>query len=74
LREIRNSRRISQEQLALEADLDRTYISLLERGLRNPTLRIILQLAEVLDTPVSQIIVQMESHLATQPKPSRAKR
>jgi transcriptional regulator with XRE-family HTH domain len=35
----------SQEQLAEATDVDRTYPSLLERGLRQPTLRMLLRLA-----------------------------
>lgn len=39
---------LSQERLALAASLDRTYISLLERGLRQPTLTTLFKIAEVL--------------------------
>ena len=45
LRDLRQARSLSQETLALESDLDRTFISLLERGLRQPSLTTILQLA-----------------------------
>jgi len=74
LREIRRSRNVSQERLAFDAGLDRTYISLLERGLWNPTLRIIVRLAEVLDSSPSEVISLMESYLKKQPKPQSAKR
>ena len=39
----------TQEQLAEKADLDRTYISGLERGIRNPTITIVAQLAKALN-------------------------
>ena len=39
LRELREAREYSQEDLANESDLDRTYISMLERGIKNPTLQ-----------------------------------
>lgn len=45
LRDLRQARSLSQETLALESELDRTFISLLERGLRQPSLTTILQLA-----------------------------
>lgn len=48
LRECRAKAGFSQEELALKADLDRTYISLLERGLRQPTLETLFTLAGVL--------------------------
>jgi transcriptional regulator with XRE-family HTH domain len=39
---------ISQESMALEAGIDRTYASQIERGISNPSLRVICSLAEVL--------------------------
>jgi transcriptional regulator with XRE-family HTH domain len=49
LREARRLRGISQEQLAETDDFDRTYPSLLERGLRTPTFFVIISLAEGLN-------------------------
>jgi len=40
---------MTQEVLAEEADMDRTYPSLLERGMRNPTLFEILKLSVALE-------------------------
>jgi transcriptional regulator with XRE-family HTH domain len=39
---------MSQEQLALDAGMKRSYVSELERGLRNPTVRALGRLAEAL--------------------------
>jgi transcriptional regulator with XRE-family HTH domain len=47
---------MSQEQLALKTGLDRTYISGIERGVRNPSLRIIFKLAEALSISLSDIL------------------
>lgn len=55
LRSVRTAKKISQEHLAALADLDRTYISLLERGLRNPSLECIGKLAFALDTTVKDL-------------------
>lgn len=52
-REIRESRLlagISQEDLALMADIDRSYVSQLERGIANPSLLILHRLAKVLNS------------------------
>jgi transcriptional regulator with XRE-family HTH domain len=68
LREIREGRKVSQERLALEAGLDRTYISLIERGVRNPTIRALVKVAEVLKVPPAQIVQAMEGHLARERK------
>ena len=45
LREIRRSRRISQEELAERAGVDRTYPSMLERGVRAPGLPVAISVA-----------------------------
>ena len=64
LRQVREKRNLSQEQLGLEAGFDRTYISLIERGLQSPTVRTVVRLAEVLKISPSAIIKQMEIKLA----------
>lgn len=63
LREIRTEKGISQEKLAEYCDLDRTYISLLERGLRQPTLTTIFKLAEALEILPSEIIGLTEKRI-----------
>jgi len=55
LRDVRSSREMSQEALAELAELDRTYISLLERGKRNPSLVCIAKLAQALSVTVSEL-------------------
>lgn len=47
--------RLSQEDLADRADLDRTYVSGIERGKRNPTLKILQQLADALGVDLDVI-------------------
>ena len=51
VRRLRRERGLSQEELGFEADLYRTYISGVERGIRNPTLLIIEKIAAALGTP-----------------------
>lgn len=56
LREARLAKGLSQDALAAMCDMDRTYPSLVERGLRTPTLSMILRLAEALETsPVEMV-------------------
>ena len=52
LKEIRLSKNLSQERLALEANLDRTYIPSIEKGERNISLEVIYKLAKALDISV----------------------
>jgi transcriptional regulator with XRE-family HTH domain len=49
LKEIRVSRGLSQESLALIAALDRTYISGIERGTRNPTIKSVQKVIDALN-------------------------
>ncbi|HBL74737.1 MAG: transcriptional regulator [Bacteroidetes bacterium GWF2_42_66] len=60
LRELREANHISQEKLAEYCDLDRTYISLLERGLRQPTITTIFKLANALNISPSKLIEKVE--------------
>lgn len=48
LKAARKSAGLSQEALALSADVDRTYVSQLERGVANPSLQVLFRLAQVL--------------------------
>ena len=56
LKRIRLEKKITQEKLALENNFDPTYISLLERGKRNPSLKTIYQLACFLDVQIADLV------------------
>jgi transcriptional regulator with XRE-family HTH domain len=47
---------LSQEQLALIAEIDRTYVRQLERGLINPSLKVLWRLSVVLQTEVMELL------------------
>jgi len=64
LREIRTDRKISQDTLAFDANLNRTYISTLELGRRSPSLDTMMALCEALHVPLSDMVVRMEAILA----------
>ena len=68
VRRRRTERGISQESLANLAGLHRTYISMLERGIRNPSLTVILQLADALEVKASSLMADLESGLAKMPR------
>lgn len=63
LRKIREERKLSQEELAFRSKLDRTYISLLERGKRRPTLNTIFALAAQLSITPSELVRMVERNL-----------
>ena len=60
LRRIRLEKGLAQEKLALEANVDRTFVSKIERQIGNPSLEILLRLANRLEVPVS-ILIQVEN-------------
>lgn len=69
LRRLRRDRGLTQEELAFEAELDRTYISLLELGTNSPTLDTMMTLAAALETPLDEIVRRMLA-LLTPPRPA----
>ena len=60
LRRTRGERGLTQQQLAGMAGLDRSYLSELERGMRNPTLTVQFRLADALAVRLSDLIRQAE--------------
>lgn len=57
IREIRcEETSFSQEQLALVADVDRSFISRLERGIANPSYLMLLQISAALKKPLKEIL------------------
>ena len=63
LRKFRKHAKFSQERLAQESGLDRTYISLLERGLRQPSLNSLLKISKALSISSSEIVAAVEAKL-----------
>jgi len=52
---------LSQEALALAAEVDRTYVSQLERGVANPSLKILHRISKVLDMDINIAFVEAAS-------------
>jgi transcriptional regulator with XRE-family HTH domain len=63
IRELRRDSGIAQERLAFEADVDRGYMSGLERGLHSPTLDTIMKLLWKLDVSFMYFSVVFEREL-----------
>ena len=61
LKRIREERGYSQEDLAFRADLHRTYVSGVERGVRNPTIVIVQKLAEALEVEAADLLASKGS-------------
>jgi transcriptional regulator with XRE-family HTH domain len=66
VRSFREKAGLSQEQFAEKAGLDRTYVSGVERGVRNPTLEVIHRIACALEVPMDELFKSV-----THKKPER---
>ena len=56
VKKVRQDRGLSQEGLAFECGLHRTYISGVERGVRNPTVMVLEQIAKTLKVPAARLL------------------
>lgn len=57
---LRKEQGLSQEKFALDADIDRRYMSDLENGRRNPSLEILEKIAKQLGKKISELFVEVE--------------
>lgn len=58
MRRLRQSRRMTQEELAFEAQIDLTYVGGIERGRRNPSLLVMARIAQALSVPITKLLVE----------------
>ena len=56
VRKLRQQRRLTQEQLAFEAEIDLTYVGGIERGKRNPSLLVMSRIADALSVPLHRLL------------------
>ena len=63
VRELRQSKRLSQENLAFDSGLDRNYISLIELGKSAPTVTTVFKLCEALGLPPSKLFELVQEQL-----------
>lgn len=60
VRRQRRKKRLSQEEFAVIADLDRSYMGAIERGEQNPSLWIIARLANALEIPIAELMEEVD--------------
>ena len=63
LRELRKEAGLSQEQLAFEAGVERNFVSLIERGINQPSIRVIFKLSAALQILPSKILSLVEEKI-----------
>ncbi len=60
LRRYRSEKNISQEELAFQAGVDRTFVSRLERGIRQPTITTLIGLGQALGVSAADLVRETE--------------
>jgi transcriptional regulator with XRE-family HTH domain len=55
IRKLRTSKKLSQDELAADAGIDRSYISEIENGLKNPSVLVLDKIANALDVKITAL-------------------
>ncbi|ANY66271.1 transcriptional regulator [Paenibacillus sp. BIHB 4019] len=63
LKALRKKHKVSQEELAFRSTLDRTYISMLERGIHQPSLNSLITMAQIVKIKASDLVSLYEIEL-----------
>ncbi len=71
LRSLRTKAGLSQEELADRAGIHVTYLSGVERGLRNPSIRNVRRLAQAMEVPTKELFSFEESPFGSSDRPAR---
>ena len=66
LRSLRTKRKWTQTDLALRADVDRNYVSLIELGRNSPSVRLMFRLCDALDITPSDMLKDVERRMRAQ--------
>ncbi len=69
--QLRHKQGLSQEDLEHESGIHRTYISGVERGIRNPTITVLKQIADGLKVPLARIVRDTQPLTSTKRLPKR---
>lgn len=63
LRRLRNERKLSQEDVAYESGVDRSFLSEIERGIHQPTVSTLFRIARALGTSASAVLAAVEEEI-----------
>ena len=59
---LRKQKNMSQLDLAIESDINKNYMSDLERGKRNPTLNVLSRISKALDCDLSTLLMGIQDY------------
>lgn len=60
LRKARDDAKMTQEELSFAAEIDRTYVSMLENNKKSPTVDVLLRICKALGVSASDVIARVE--------------
>ena len=69
LKKARDEAKMTQEQVSYAAEIDRTYVSMLENNKKSPTVEVLFRICKALGVPASEVIARVERSA----KPARKK-
>ena len=64
IKNLRQAKGVSQEKLALDAEIDRTYVSDIEKGNRKVSIVMVEKLAKYFEMPISHLFNKMEENFS----------
>ena len=73
LKKARETAGLSQEKLAFEAEIDRSYVSLLENDRKSPTLDVLFRICDAIGLPASELIGRVEKTRRAKPAAKSSK-
>jgi transcriptional regulator with XRE-family HTH domain len=65
LRVVRREAGLTQEQLSFKAEVERNFVSLIERGVNQPSVRVIFKLSAALGKKPSEMLAMVENEIAS---------
>jgi len=69
LRRLRKERGVTQEDLATDSGIDRGYISGVERGVRNPSVSVLVRIADAIGVDVSELFDRSKAEEFSRDRP-----
>lgn len=73
VKQLREAREMSQEELAYRADLSSSHISRTERGAQSPSLMVIHKIAKALGIPISELMRHVEESMPAETRRGRGR-
>ncbi len=69
LRKARDDAKMTQAELSFAAEIDRTYVSMLENNKKSPTVEVLFRICEALGVSASEVIARVERSSKPKRKP-----